>query len=71
MFFFFVFFFFLLLLLFFFFFFLYVCLFVSGVTVHRSSGDINIFAKRIISDAGVINTLKHLLPRHVAQNSCK
>ena len=39
--------------------------------MHRSSGDINIFAKRIISDAGVINTFKHLLPREIAQKSRK
>ena len=43
----------------------------SGVTVQRSGGDINIHAKRIISDAGVLNTFKYLLPREIAQNCRK
>ena len=42
--------------------------FISGVTVHRSSGDLNIYAKSIISSAGVKNTFKQLLPREIAAN---
>ena len=45
--------------------------FTIGVTVQRSSGEVNIFAKRVVSDAGVINTFKHLLPREIAQKSRK
>ncbi|XP_052802651.1 all-trans-retinol 13,14-reductase-like [Mya arenaria] len=42
---------------------------VHGVRVKKSSGEIDIFAKRVISDAGIINTLKHLLPKEVAEKS--
>ncbi|KAL8584777.1 hypothetical protein ACOMHN_035696 [Nucella lapillus] len=41
-----------------------------GVRVGRSSGDVDLFAKYIISDAGAINTFKKLLPANVAQKSC-
>ncbi|PVD31233.1 hypothetical protein C0Q70_06645 [Pomacea canaliculata] len=41
-----------------------------GVKVGKSSGSVAIYAKTIISDAGVINTFKHLLPREVAKKSC-
>ncbi|XP_045171991.2 all-trans-retinol 13,14-reductase-like [Mercenaria mercenaria] len=37
-----------------------------GVRVTRNKNDIDLFAKRIISDAGVINTFKYLLPQEVA-----
>ncbi|XP_013411802.1 putative all-trans-retinol 13,14-reductase [Lingula anatina] len=40
-----------------------------GVRVHKSSGDIDITAPLIISDAGVFNTLNTLLPKEVAQKS--
>ncbi|XP_014673647.1 PREDICTED: putative all-trans-retinol 13,14-reductase [Priapulus caudatus] len=40
-----------------------------GVKVQKSSGDINIFAPLIISDAGVFNTLQNLLPREIAAKS--
>ena len=43
-------------------------MFISGVTVHRRSGDFNIYAKTIISSAGVKNTFKQLLPREIAAN---
>ena len=43
----------------------------SGVTVHRKSGDINILAKKVVSDAGVANTFKYLLPPEIAQKSRK
>jgi len=39
--------------------------------VHRSSGDVDLFAKRIISDAGIMNTFKHLLPKEVAEKARK
>jgi len=39
---------------------------VPGVRVKKSSGEVDIFARRIISDAGLINTLKYLLPQEVA-----
>ncbi|KAK3603231.1 hypothetical protein CHS0354_007560 [Potamilus streckersoni] len=37
-----------------------------GVRVHKSSGDTNIYAKCVISNAGVHNTFKYLLPKNVA-----
>ncbi|KAL3857331.1 hypothetical protein ACJMK2_012009 [Sinanodonta woodiana] len=40
-----------------------------GVKIHKSSGDINIHAKYIISNAGVHNTFKYLLPKMVAAKS--
>ncbi|KAL3857330.1 hypothetical protein ACJMK2_012008 [Sinanodonta woodiana] len=40
-----------------------------GVKVHKSSGDINIHAKYIISNAGVHTTFKYLLPKMVAAKS--
>ncbi|XP_070205983.1 all-trans-retinol 13,14-reductase-like [Littorina saxatilis] len=42
-----------------------------GVRVSRSSGDVDIHAKKIVSDAGAINTFKRLLPQDVAKKSCK
>jgi len=38
----------------------------NGVTVRKAGGDINIFAKRIISDAGIVNTFKFMLPKEIA-----
>ena len=35
----------------------------------RSSGDVDIFARRIVSGAGVKNTFKFMLPREVAQKN--
>ena len=35
----------------------------------RSGGDVDLFAKRIISDAGILNTFKNLLPKEVAVKS--
>jgi len=40
-----------------------------GVRVEKSSGDIDLFAPMIISDAGAINTFKTLLPPEVADKS--
>ncbi|OWF41588.1 putative all-trans-retinol 13,14-reductase [Mizuhopecten yessoensis] len=40
-----------------------------GVEVKTGDGSAQIFAKRIISDAGVSNTFKKLLPTEVAQKS--
>lgn len=40
-----------------------------GVTVQKSSGDVHVFAKRVISDAGVKKTFKYLLDDRVAQKS--
>ena len=42
-----------------------------GVTVRRSSGELSIYAERVISDAGVINTFKYLLPKEIAQQNRK
>ncbi|KAL3857332.1 hypothetical protein ACJMK2_012010 [Sinanodonta woodiana] len=40
-----------------------------GVRVHKSSGDCDIYAKKVISDAGIHNTFKYLLPKEIAQKS--
>ena len=37
----------------------------------RSSGEVNVYAKRVISDAGVINTFKYLLPKEISQQNRK
>ncbi|XP_060569543.1 all-trans-retinol 13,14-reductase-like [Ruditapes philippinarum] len=37
-----------------------------GVRVSKNGTSVDLFAKKIISDAGVINTFKHLLPKEVA-----
>ena len=42
---------------------------LSGVTVKRSSGGVDIFARRIVSGAGVKNTFRFMLPREVAQKN--
>jgi len=39
--------------------------------VSRSSGNVDLFAKKIVSDAGIINTFKKLLPTDVAKKSCE
>ena len=44
---------------------------LTGVTIHRSSGDVNIYARYIISDVGVKNTFKFMLPRQIAEKSRK
>ena len=44
---------------------------LAGVTIHRSSGDVNVYAKYIISDVGVKNTFKSMLPRQIAEKSRK
>ena len=41
---------------------------ISGVRVHRSSGDIDIHAPIIISNVGVLNTLS-LLPPTIKEKS--
>ncbi|ESO82424.1 hypothetical protein LOTGIDRAFT_198008 [Lottia gigantea] len=41
-----------------------------GVTVKKATGDMDINAKYIISDAGVINTFQYLLPPTIATKSC-
>lgn len=41
-----------------------------GVRVGRSSGNVELFAKKIVSDAGAINTFKKLLPPEIAKKSC-
>ncbi|KAK3603232.1 hypothetical protein CHS0354_007562 [Potamilus streckersoni] len=40
-----------------------------GVCVHKSSGDCLIYAECVISDAGIHNTFKYLLPKEIAQKS--
>lgn len=42
---------------------------VHGVTVHKSSGNIDIFAPLVISDAGIPNTFNTLLPKEIAVKS--
>ncbi|XP_041350180.1 all-trans-retinol 13,14-reductase-like [Gigantopelta aegis] len=42
---------------------------VTGVRVHKSSGDVDVLAKMVISDAGAINTFKKLLPVEIAVKS--
>ena len=39
--------------------------------MHKSSGDVDIYAKNIISSAGVINTFTKLIPPHVSSESSK
>ncbi|XP_071803253.1 all-trans-retinol 13,14-reductase-like [Asterias amurensis] len=41
-----------------------------GVTVHRTSGDVDIHAPLIISSAGVYNTFQKLLPPKVSSDIC-
>ena len=41
---------------------------LSGVTVNRKSGEMNVYAKMIISAAGVRNTFKFLLPKDTVCN---
>lgn len=41
--------------------------FLIGVSVSKGSEDVKIFAKAVISAAGVINTYQHLLPKPVTQ----
>ena len=48
-----------------------LCFVISGVRVHKSSGDVDVFAKMVISDAGAINTFKRLLPVDLAVKSRK
>jgi len=38
-----------------------------GVSVSKGSEDVKIYAKSVISAAGVINTYKRMLPKHVSQ----
>ncbi|XP_062601490.1 all-trans-retinol 13,14-reductase-like [Saccostrea cucullata] len=40
-----------------------------GVRLRKGDSDVEIFAKRIVSDAGVSNTFLHLLPKEVATKS--
>ncbi|KAK3603230.1 hypothetical protein CHS0354_007559 [Potamilus streckersoni] len=40
-----------------------------GVRVHKSSGDLNIYAKCVISNAGVHNTFKYLLAKKISAKS--
>ena len=44
---------------------------LTGVTIHRGSGDVNVYARYIISDVGVKNTFKFMLPRQIAEKSRK
>ena len=44
-------------------------MFLLGVRVHRSSGDVDIYAPLVISNAGVMNTMTYLLPTDIAQKS--
>ena len=39
--------------------------------VARGSENVDLFAKKIVSDVGVINTFKKLLPTDVAKKSCE
>lgn len=40
-----------------------------GVRLTRNGNNIDLFARRVISDAGVINTFKHLLPKEEAMKA--
>ena len=44
---------------------------ITGVRVNRNGRDTDIAAKMVISDAGVANTFRNLLPRHVAEKTGK
>ena len=46
-----------------------VCFLTSGVRVHKPGGDIDVMAPLVISDAGVVNTFKTLLPKEIACKS--
>ena len=46
-----------------------LCFVISGVRVHKSSGDVDVFAKMVISDAGAINTFTKLLPKQISVKS--
>ena len=37
----------------------------------RGSENVDLFAEKIVSDVGVINTFKKLLPTDVAKKSCE
>ncbi|KAK3084149.1 hypothetical protein FSP39_009012 [Pinctada imbricata] len=41
-----------------------------GVKLRKGESEVDIFARNIISDAGVSNTFKRLLPKEVATKSC-
>ncbi|KAL5017632.1 hypothetical protein ScPMuIL_007221 [Solemya velum] len=41
-----------------------------GIRIAKKSGDIDIFAKSIVSDAGLSNTFNKLLPHEIATKSC-
>ena len=43
-----------------------MCCFPLGVRVHKSSGDIDIFAPVVVSAAGMYNTYESLLPKEVS-----
>jgi len=47
----------------------FVLYLLAGVRVGRSSGSVDIQAKKVISDAGITNTFKKLLPADVAKKS--
>lgn len=50
---------------------IYDVYYISGVRITRNNSDVDLFARRIISDAGVINTYKYLLPQEVAVKARK
>ncbi|XP_070565714.1 all-trans-retinol 13,14-reductase-like [Ptychodera flava] len=41
----------------------------NGVRVHKSSGDVDVHAPMVISDAGFFNTFDRLLPKEVSQKA--
>ncbi len=50
---------------------MFVCFWLLGVRVEKSSGNVDIHAPLVISDAGVLNTFHKLLPPEVASKSSK
>ena len=48
-----------------------MCLCLAGVRVPRQSGDVDIMAPIIISDAGIINTFMKLMPKEIAVKAGK
>ena len=46
-------------------------LIVLGVRVRRNGRDIDISAPMVISDAGVSNTFRNLLPKEIAERTGK
>ena len=44
---------------------------IAGVRVSRGENDVDVYAPLVISDAGLVNTFKTLLPPTIADKSCR